>query len=310
MGGRIGPTTGDARRRRPRPAPGSPSLGVMLERRLVIVTGKGGVGKSALAAGLAIAARRRGKKVLALSMIGPGDGLAVHLGVGRLSPTAAEIRPGLWALRIERARALSEYLQSQMRLPAVATFGPVARAFDALAAAAPAIREIVTIGKVLWEVRRDEWDLVIADGPPTGQIASYLRAAKTIEELVPAGRIAEQAGWMDATLRDADHTALALVTIPEELPTVEAEELLDWLGREQVVGHHEIVANRVLPPLDVATPLPVGPAGEAARLHMSLWKGQQEWLSRLPTAAELPFLFGLVTPTEVAAQLADVWEVE
>ncbi len=282
----------------------------MLERRLVIVTGKGGVGKSAVSAALAVAARRRGMKVLALSMLGPGDGLAAHLGAGRLSPTATEIRPGLWALRIERARALSEYLQSQMRLPAIATFGPVARAFDALAAAAPAIREIVTIGKVLWEVRRDVWDIVVADGPPTGQIGSYLRAAKTIEELVPAGRIAEQAAWMDEVLRDADHTSLALVTIPEELPTLEAGELIDWLRREQVIGHRRTIANRVLPPLEVPAALPAGPAGEAARLHLSLREGQRHWLSRLPADDELPYLFGLVTPTEVAAQLADTWEVE
>ena len=280
----------------------------MLERRLVIVTGKGGVGKSAVTAAVAIAARRRGMRVLALSMVGSGDGLAAHLGVGRLYPTATEVRPGLWALRIERARALSEYLQSQMKLPAIAAFGPVARAFDALAAAAPAIREIVTIGKVLWEVRRETWDIVVADGPPTGQIGSYLRAAKTIEELVPAGRIAEQASWMDEVLRDGEHTTLALVTVPEELPTLEAEELIDWLRREQVIGHRRTIANRVLPALDVPATLPVGPAGEAARLHTSLWSGQQTWLSRLPADDELPFLFGLLTPTEVAAHLADTWE--
>ncbi len=280
----------------------------MLERRLVIVTGKGGVGKSAVAAALAVAARRQGKKVLAVSMVGPGDGLAAHLGTGRLAPEATELRPGLWALHIDRARALAEYLQSQMRLPAIATFGPVARAFDAFAAAAPAIREIVAIGKVLWEVRRGTWDIVVVDGPPTGQVGSYLRAAKTIEELVPAGRIADQAGWMDETLRDADHTSLALVTIPEELPTVESEALLGWLAREQVVGHHQIVANRVLDPLEVPATLPAGPAGDAARLHLALWEGQRSWLERLPADLELPYLFGLLTPAEVAARLADTWE--
>jgi len=246
--------------------------------------------------------------VLALSMVGSGDGLATHLGTGPLSPVATELRPGLWALRIDRARALSEYLQSQMRVPAVATFGPVARAFDAFAAAAPAIREIVVIGKVLWEVRHDSWDIVVADGPPTGQIGSYLRAAKTIEELVPAGRIAEQAGWMDETLRDPDHTSLAVVTIPEELPTVETEELLAWLAREQVVGHRQIVANRVLGPLDVPATLPAGPAGDAARLHVALYREQRTWLDRLPADLELPYLFGLLTPAEVAARIADAWE--
>ncbi len=279
----------------------------MIDKRLVIVSGKGGVGKSAVAAAVSIAAHRAGKRVLAVAMVGTGGGLATHLGEGALTFEARELHPGLHALVIDRSKALIEYLKVQAGVPALATFGPIARAFDALASAAPAVREIVTMGKVLWEVRRGEWDLVVADGPPTGQIGSFIRAPKSITELVVAGRIQEQAAWMQGLLSDPDGSELLLVTVPEELPTSETQETIDWLEREVVMGRRRVIANRVLPDLAVGS-LPTGKAGDAARLHLSLAADQAEWLTALPPDIRLPFLFGVRTPAEVASLLADELE--
>jgi anion-transporting ArsA/GET3 family ATPase len=279
----------------------------VIEKRLVIVSGKGGVGKSAVAAAIAIAAQRAGKRVLAISMVGTGGGLAGHLGESAIAFEPREIQPGLHALVVDRSKALIEYLKVQAGVPALATFGPIARAFDALASAAPAIREIVTMGKVLWEVRRDEWDLVVADGPPTGQIGSFIRAPKSITELVVAGRIQEQAAWMQDLLSDREASELVLVTVPEELPTSETTETIEWLEREQIVGRRTVVANRVLPELTVDA-IPNGRAGDAARLHLSLATDQAEWLTRLPSDIQLPFLFGVRTAAEVASLLADEME--
>lgn len=277
--------------------------------KLIIVTGKGGVGKSAVAAATAIAAHRAGRRVLVLAMTGEGGGLAAHVAAAPLTFEAREERPGLSSLVVDRTKALVEYLQIQVGLPPIVAFGPALRAFDALASAAPAIREIVTMGKVLWEVRKGAWDLVVADAPPTGQIASYLRAARTVGELVPSGRIREQSAWMEQALLEPGTTRLCLVTTPEELPTSETEETLAWLEREDVVADVEVIANRVLPELSwSAERLPEGRAGAAARLHLSLQAEQGRWLEALPPGRRLPFLFGLMTPAEVAARLAD--EVE
>jgi anion-transporting ArsA/GET3 family ATPase len=278
----------------------------MLSADLVMVTGKGGTGKSAVAAALALAAHRAGRRVLALAMDPTGTGLAAHLGAPPLSPQPSEVKPGLWASRIDRSKALGEYLRVQLGVPPFLILGPAVRAFDALASAAPAIREIITVGKVLWEVRRKAWDLVVADAPPTGQIGSYLRAARTIVELVPSGRIREQASWMEELLRD--QATLCVVSIPEELPVNETVELRSWLTGEQVVGSTVVAANRVLPHLSVPDPVPDGPLGDAARLHLELWSEQQRWLEVLGADRRLPYLFGLMTPAEVAARLAD--EVE
>lgn len=275
----------------------------MLDKRLAIVSGKGGVGKSAVASGLALLGQRHGLRILAVEMES-GGGLSAHFGTGPLQFQPREVRPGLHALRIVRSDALLEYLSLQLRLPGMGRFGAVARAFDALATAAPAIREIVTIGKILWEVKEDRWDLVVVDAPPTGQIASYLRAPASISELVATGRIRNQARWMAETLGDPDVTQLFLVTLPEELPTTETTETIDWVKRTGVVGPPIVIANRVL---DEVSPgaAPDGPVGEMVTLHRSLTAEQQKWMEKLPTDLALPYLFGLFTPGEVAAHISD-----
>jgi hypothetical protein len=185
-------------------------------------------------------------------------------------------------------------------------FGAVARAFDALATAAPAIREIVTIGKILWEVRQDRWDMVVFDAPPTGQIASYLRAPLSITELVATGRIRHQAEWMARTLADPTMTQLILVTLAEELPTTETRQTLDWIEETGVVPAPLVITNRVLEEVTIKTP--DGIPGEMVTLHKSLWSEQQQWMEELPPDLTLPYLFGLFTPAEVAAHISDELE--
>lgn len=229
------------------------------------------------------------------------------------------MRPGLHAMRVVRSEALLEYLSLQLRLPGIGRFGAVARAFDALATAAPAIREIITMGKILWEVKEDRWDLVVADAPPTGQIGSYLRAPLSITELVPTGRIRSQSEWMRETLSDPKLTQLAVVTMPEELPSTETSETLAWLEQQQLVHDPVVIANRVLGELvDTSTPegapegapqgAPGGAVGEMTSLHRSLWSEQQHWLKEVPPDLSIPYMFGLFTPGEVAAHMCDELE--
>jgi anion-transporting ArsA/GET3 family ATPase len=275
---------------------------------LRIITGKGGVGRSALAAGLALRSAFDGKRVLAIAM-SDDSGLASHLGIERLSYTPTRIRPGLDALAIERPAALNEYLRVQLGVPRVAQLGPVARAFDAVASTAPGIREVITIGKVLYEARSGPWDLVVADGPPTGQIGSHLRAPITVARLVGTGRVLDQTGWMSRLLRDAETTGLLIVTTPEELPVTETLQSIADIEEEDLVAIDRVVVNRVLEPLgvDVQT-VPEGPARDAARLHSDLMEEQTRWLKELPEGPRIPYFFGVHTPSEVAARIADVWE--
>ena len=114
---------------------------------------------------------------------------------------------------------------------------------------------------------------------------------------------------MADALADPDHSCLVLVTTPEELPTSETKEAIAQLEEEQLIDIAAVLANRVLPPLDVTAAdiaaLPDGPGREAAEHHQALWAAQESSLADLATDIHLPYLFGVQTPTEVAARLAD-----
>jgi len=283
----------------------------MLNRRLLLVSGKGGVGKSAVTAALAIVAARRGKRVLALAMIGP-DGLASHLGVDSLSYDQTRIRPGLFAMSVDRSHALDEYLGLQLHVARSLPTRQLSNALSVLADTAPGIREIVTMGKPIFEVWRDEWDLVIADAPPLGQLQSYLSAPQTITGLVPTGAVRDQAAKLETTLSDPNTSGLLLVTIPEELAVQETREAIAEIDGGRQIMIAGVIANRVLAPLgvtdDAIATTPEGPARAAGLLHVGLVEAQAVWLDSIPNDSRLPFLFGFHTPGEVAARLADILE--
>ncbi len=281
----------------------------LLSRRVVLVSGKGGTGKSALTAALAIRAARAGLRVLAAAMAG-GPGLAAHFGVAELGPEPREVGRGIEAMAIERAAALDEYLHLQLRVPRAAPLRAFARGLDVFAEAVPGIRDVITVGKLLYDASSGPWDLVVADAPPTGQLVSYLRAPATIAGLAPSGRILEQAEWMAGLLADPVHSSLVLVALAEELSVSETREATAALDAEPLIDVFGVVANRVLPPPPVPDPvdLPAGPHRDAAELHAGRHAGQQAWLAELPDGPRLPYLFGLLTPGEVAARLADEWD--
>ena len=143
------------------------------------------------------------------------------------------------------------------------------------------------------------------DAPPTGQISSYINAPATVSTLVPSGRVRDQAAWMEEVL-GRDSSRLTLVTLAKELPVQETSEARNEL--EGVCGQTRTVVNRVLAELRVAdlARVPAGPYREAAQLHQALHAGQRRWIEELPASLMLPYLFGVLTPPEVAAQLSEV----
>lgn len=283
----------------------------MLERRLIIVSGKGGVGKSAIAVALALRAQRTGRRVL-LSAMTDRIGAAVHLGADRLGYQPATFHGGIQAMAIDRAAALDEYIKLQLRIPAAAPTRALIRALQVLADTAPGIREVITMGKPIFDSWQGHHDLVIVDAPPLGQLMSYLRAPAVVADLVPTGAVRDQARRMGATLVDPEETALILITTPEELPALETGEALAELESENLVHLGAVIANRVLPNFDMPperlASLPDRPASQAAVHHVGLLEMQDAVLAPLPIDIRLPYLFGVHTPTEVSAQLADEWD--
>ncbi|MFM2077431.1 MAG: hypothetical protein RJA49_1321, partial [Actinomycetota bacterium] len=218
----------------------------LLDRQLLFVTGKGGVGKTTTAAALADLAAREGRRVLVCEMDAKGA-VAAAFEVSELRFEPTEVRPGLYAMAMNTEDSLREYLKVMARIPVVGRIGPLAHMFDFVADAAPGVKEILAIGKLCHEVRERHYDLVIVDAEASGHIVAQIDAPRAIRELVQVGMVRDQTDWMLDILGDAARTGLVVVTTPEEMPVTETIELVDKVQSTTDVSVAAIVANRVLP---------------------------------------------------------------
>ena len=215
-----------------------PSLGP----RLQIIAGKGGVGRSTVAAALALAAAAEGRRVLAVDAINDG-GLRYALGDADAIPTNLQV------VELDTVTALDEYLKVYFKFPVPASrLGPVARIFEYVATAAPGVTEILTIGKIGYDTRSGDFDLVVVDAPATGHVVELLAAPENLKRLISLGPLVEQTAWLSEMLRDPERTGVWLTTTPEELPVSESLELLQRITEETGVTVLGAVLNRV-PPL-------------------------------------------------------------
>lgn len=220
----------------------------LLDRKLLFVTGKGGVGKSTIAASLGLLAAEQGKRTLVCEVDAKGN-LADFYEAGATAFTARELHPNLWAMSMNTEESLKEYLSLQLKIPFIAKIGPLARTFDFIANAAPGVKEILTIGKLAYEVREQHYDLVVVDSAATGHIVGQLTAPQAINELVQVGLVRNQTQWMLDILCDPVQTGVVIVSAPEEMPVTETIELTERLQEETDVDLAAIVVNRVLPEL-------------------------------------------------------------
>ncbi len=287
----------------------------MLDRRLLFFTGKGGVGKSTITAATALLAAEQGKRVLLVEVDAKNNLTALfeHAPVG-FEPR--QVHPGIYAMQMDTEASLREYLKVQARVPVFGRIGPLARAFDFVATVAPGVKEILTVGKVCWELReslmgRADWDLIVVDAAATGHVISQLDAPGAIQELVHVGPVRNQTDWMVELLSDPKLTALNVVTTAEEMPVNETIELVTRARQELDVPLGVVIVNRVLPELfthadeevfdalrdEVAGAVLRRQAGDgatavldAARLAVSMRRSRSVHLAHLREQVDLPLL--------------------
>lgn len=216
----------------------------MLAHQLLFVTGKGGVGKTSIAVALATSAAASGKRTLLCEMDAKGA-VAQALGVSKLSFEPTEVSPQLFAMAMNTQDSLREYIRLFVRIPLITSIGPLAKMFDFVASAAPGVKEILAVGKLCWEVREKNYDIVIVDAEASGHIVSQIEAPHTLTNIVQVGLIRDQTKWMQEILHDPTRTGVVIVTTPEEMPVVETIELLDTLQNTTSVSVAAVVANRV-----------------------------------------------------------------
>jgi anion-transporting ArsA/GET3 family ATPase len=293
----------------------------LLDRRLVVVTGKGGVGKSSVSAALALLAVRSGKRVLVCE-VNSQERVAPLLGAPPAGTVAREARPGLSTLVVTPAEAMREYGLMVVKFRAIYEAVFENRLVRHFLRVVPSLGELVMLGKILHEARaekagRPRWDLVIMDAPSTGHAVQLLRVPGAMLSTVPPGPLRSDAELMRDWLVDPARTALAIVTLPEEMPVTEAIELDQQLRREVGIAPAALVVN-AMPErrFDVAEttrlaelaafPPPAGPAARAARLQALRSESAVRDLARARAALDLPttLLPLLAAPTWGAAEVA------
>jgi anion-transporting ArsA/GET3 family ATPase len=224
----------------------------LLKRRLLVVAGKGGVGKTTVACAMALEAARRGRKVLLCEV----DGLARAPQLLDAEPGAvgqAVMTPtGVAVMAVEGKAALAEYLGMIIpvkRLLQAVFSSPLYQYF---VAAAPGLKELMTIGKIWYEAERTDeqsggrrWDHVIVDAPATGHGLQYLRMPAAARDTFEIGLVHREAQRLVDLLTDAQRTAVNLVTTAEEMPVNETVAMYGALRDDLHMPTGLLFVNRV-----------------------------------------------------------------
>jgi anion-transporting ArsA/GET3 family ATPase len=298
----------------------------LLDKRLIFVTGKGGVGKSTVAAALGMLSAGRGQRTMIAEL---SSQQRVQRVFNRYGPGFEEIQlaPGLFTISIDPEHAMDEYLQVKAGVLGHAL--AASKLFQTFAMATPGMRELLSIGKV-WELaqlhRRTDgataYDVVIVDAPATGHGVGLLRTPRTFADIARVGPIAHQGRTIAETIADRRFTGVVAVATPEEMPVNETLSLCDALEREEL-GVDLVVLNALYPmrfdraereqlveALDRArSPLPRS-ALRAALAEHARARTQREQEARLKEGvngrlAELPYVFAEQLGPREVEQLAD-----
>ena len=225
----------------------------LLDKRLVFVTGKGGVGKSTVALALALAGVRAGKRTI-LCEVAAQEHLSHVFHRGQVGFHEVELDENLWGISIDPDESMREYVLLQLKVRAMRDLLFRSRIFSYLAAATPGLKELVTIGKI-WELTLDErkardahpYDLVVVDAPATGHGVGFLQTPRTFANIARVGPIRQQAETLDAFIRNRKRTGIAVVALPEEMPVNETAALERSLSADVGVTVDRIFCNALYP---------------------------------------------------------------
>jgi anion-transporting ArsA/GET3 family ATPase len=224
----------------------------LLDKRLILVCGKGGVGRSTVAASIAAACARRGRKTL-LFEANATDRFGDYFGKQPVGPTITQLAPNLAAVNTTPANALEEYGLMILRFRTVYEMVFENRLTRAFLRAIPGLDDYAVLGKAWFHVEEEKrgrpvWDTVVFDMPASGHSISMLRVPWVIVETVPEGPLTRDARSVQQLLRDPARTAVVIVTLAEEMPSNEARDLTAKFDQLMGLRPQSVVVNQLYLP--------------------------------------------------------------
>jgi anion-transporting ArsA/GET3 family ATPase len=225
----------------------------LLDKRLVFVTGKGGVGKSTVALALGLHAAAAGKRTIVCEVSSQEHASRVFKRA-QVGFHEVQMEENLWSISIDPDESMREYVLLQLKVRAMRDILFRSRIFTYLTAATPGLKELVTIGKI-WELAQPDrrvkqgrtYDLVVVDAPATGHGIGFLETPRTFANIARVGPIHSQARELDRLITDRAHTGTAIVSLPEEMPVNESAVLERVLREEVGMAVDRVYMNALYP---------------------------------------------------------------
>jgi len=222
----------------------------MSGKRLQFVVGKGGVGKSAVTAALAIVSCAPDERVLAVEL-GRARGLSRLFGCeDRVGERPVEARPGLFVAAVDGESALAEYLSLVVPIRRLLKTVLATRLYSTFVAAAPGLKELMTVGKIWYENQQLDssggaaWDTIVVDAGASGHSLQYLQMPQAAAATFRSGLVHRESNRVAALLRDTTTTAVHVVATPEEMPLAEAADIVARLRGELSLPLGSVYVNR------------------------------------------------------------------
>ena len=226
----------------------------MYDQRMVLFSGKGGVGKTTLASAFALRCAARGERTLLIEL-NVKDRLGAIFGSVEVGDEITEIESNLWAVNVTPRAAIREYGMMKLKMRVVYRAVFENRIVAAFLRVIPGLNDLVMLGKSHHHAtERDErgayvWDKVVIDAPATGHGLFFLQIPRVITSIISSGPMFTEAKMIDDFLRDPAQCALHLVTLPEELPVNETLEMKDAIERDHGITIGSVIANAVYEPI-------------------------------------------------------------
>jgi anion-transporting ArsA/GET3 family ATPase len=264
-----------------------PVLGRLTERQLLVVTGKGGVGKTTVTSVLGQLLAERGKNVL-LVEVDPRESLHQALGTEPSGGAIVQAGPRLWLQNLKPEVVIEGLVAEKVPIAFLARKIVESDAFHHFVEGAPGLKETALLGyvyRLLESDHRLKIDLVLVDAPATGHGAALLSAPGLLAQAAREGQLGAMAAELAAFLADATRCGVVLATLAEEMPVQETLELLELMGSKLGIEADLVVANALYPRL--AAGAAPGPGAELLRARRRL---NEEELERLAAAWQGPLV--------------------